>query len=95
MKDKPILEGDIRDYLLKVAKQYHALVRKVTWYQRKGAPDWFVAFNGVHLVELKRPGKDLEDHQHREIARLRLQGVDVRVLDSYEGIEDFFKEIKG
>jgi len=88
------LEGDIRDYFLKVAKQYRAVVRKATWYRRKGAPDWFVALNGSHFVELKRPDGDLEDHQEREIKLLLRKGVDVRVLDSYEGIEDFFEEIK-
>ena len=42
------------------------------------------------LVELKRPGKDAEDHQAREHARLRAAGFVVLVIDSLEALDKWF-----
>lgn len=39
------------------------------------------------LVELKRPGKEAEDHQAREHVRLRAAGFVVLVIDSLEAVD--------
>lgn len=92
-KEKPILERDIKKYFLKQAAVFKAEVRKTEWYMRKDAPDWFVALNGAHLVELKRPGWKPRPSQQREFDRLILRDVRVHVLDTYEKVDEFFWEI--
>ena len=92
-KEKPILERDIKAYFQKRAKFYKAEIRKCEWYMRKDAPDWFVALNGAHLVELKRPGGKPRPSQDREAERLAKKGVVVHVLDTYETVDNFFERI--
>ncbi len=92
-KEKPILERDIKNYFLKIAKSYKAEVRKTEWYMRKDAPDWFVAFNGARFVELKRPGEVPRPSQQREFDRLASRGVTIHVLDTYETVDEFFERI--
>ena len=92
-KEKPILERDIKAYFQKRAKFYKAEIRKCEWYMRKDAPDWFVALNGAHLVELKRPGGKPRPSQQREFDRLASRGVTVHVLDTYETVDEFFERI--
>jgi hypothetical protein len=46
------------------------------------------------LVELKRPGKDAEDHQAREHERLRAAGFLVLVIDTLELIDKYFPVIE-
>jgi len=92
-KEKPILERDIKKYFLKIAKSYKAEVRKCEWYMRKDAPDWFVALNGAHFAELKHPGEKPRPSQQREFDKLAAKGVVVRVLDTYNKVDDFFEWI--
>jgi hypothetical protein len=66
--------------------------RKVKWVGRHGAPDRLVLLPGWHfLAELKRPGKDAEDHQYREHMLLRAAGFEVVVLDTIEKIDGVLK----
>ena len=62
----------------------------------RGVPDRIVIFQGkVHFVELKRPGqklRPLQEFQKREFQRL---GVDVEVIDSLRGVEEFVAGIQG
>ncbi len=90
---KPVKERDIKDYFLKIAKSYGAEVRKCEWYRRKDAPDWFVALNGAHFVELKRPGAKPNPSQAREALKLDKKGVLVHVLSTYDEVDDFFTRI--
>lgn len=92
-KTKPVKERDIKDYFLKIAKSYGAEVRKCEWYRRKDAPDWFVALNGAHFVELKRPGAKPNPSQKREADKLSLRDVPVHVLSTYDEVDDFFTRI--
>ena len=94
-KPKPVKERDIKDYFLKIAKSYDAVVRKCEWYKRRDAPDWFVAFNGAHFVELKRPGGKPNPSQAREAEHLKKRGVLVAVLSTYDEVDDFFERIAG
>lgn len=93
MSEKPIRERDIKTYFLRQADRHGAEVRKCEWYMRKDAPDWFVALNGAHFVELKRPGKDFRESQKREAGRLARKGVVIHVLDAYDAVDDFFERI--
>lgn len=71
-----------------------AVVRKLRWADRNGAPDRFVLLRGrVWLVELKKYGERPEPHQLREHERLRTQGADVRVIDSVEEVDLFVQEV--
>lgn len=92
-QEKPILERDIKKYFLKQAAAFKAEVRKCEWYMRKDAPDWFVALNGPHCVELKRPGEKPRPSQQREFDRLAKKGVVVHILDTYEKVDGFFERI--
>lgn len=61
-----------------------------------GFPDVMLARYGrVVLVELKSPtGKGrVSKKQEREMARLKDAGVNVYVVDSYDGVENVFKQI--
>jgi hypothetical protein len=82
-KAKPVKERDIKDYFLKIAKSYG----------RKDAPDWFVALNGAHFAELKRPGAKPNPSQSREALKLEKKGVPVHVLSTYEEVDIFFERI--
>lgn len=78
----------------KAAKKADFLHRKVVYQNRVGAPDdWFFGHGGrLIIVEHKRPGKEPEIHQQREIDRLRERGFDVRVVDTVEQAERLFRD---
>lgn len=86
-----MLESYVEAHLVKVVKAASGFVRKMKWIACRGAPDRFVAMpkRGMWLVELKRPGGALEEHQVREHARLVAAGVNVVVLDSIEAVDAF------
>jgi hypothetical protein len=101
-------ESTVEQHLVKRVKALGGEVRKVQWIGRRGAPDRVVmlpystdwALRGWEhrggrcvWVELKRPGKDAEDHQAREHARMRKMGQMVVVLDSIEAVDKFLKEV--
>jgi hypothetical protein len=87
-----VRESQVEDHLVAVAKRCGGVVRKVQWIGRRGAPDRVVFLpNGLLFwIELKRPGKDAEEHQAREHDRLRAFGQFVEVLDTVKKIDDFF-----
>ncbi len=88
-------EGKLQSYFKRRCAEEDLLWRKMEWSGRRGGPDCFVAGRGkIVLVELKnlngkgRPSK----LQEKEIERLITYGVDARIIDSKEGIEDVIKE---
>jgi hypothetical protein len=84
-------EREVEAYLLRRVKgERGGDVRKVRWVGRVGAPDRLVLLPGVHfLVELKKPkGGILENHQVREIERLRRAGFTVYVCWTKEQIDE-------
>lgn len=85
-------ESAVEDHLVLIAKRIGALIRKVQWPGRRGAPDRVVFLpNGlIFWIELKRPGKDAEEHQAREHGRMRDMGQFVEVLDTVKKLDDFF-----
>ena len=90
-------ERDIRAYLKKHLALLGGALRKVTWFQRRGAPDEFVLLPHIDgvcgasfaFVELKRPGLKPEPHQQRVIDKLRAHGGPVFVLTTREEVDRF------
>ena len=100
-------ETVVEKHLRKKATAAGALVRKMVWPGHRGAPDrlviWPDAVLGlissgadggprIDLVELKRPGGTLEDHQAREHEKLRSMGCTVLTLDSIEAVDKYITE---
>lgn len=89
-------EKHLQNYLFKRADEYNIFCRKVSAEGHVGFPDAFLVFAGrAALVELKSPtGKGrLSKKQEREIARLREQGMNVYVVDTYEGVDNVIRNI--
>ena len=88
-----IKERDIEKYLCQQVELAGGLTRKLTWIGRVGAPDRFVALNGVWLVELKAPNGKESVTQTRERNRLLALGVKCFVINSMEGVDHFVSTI--
>jgi len=88
-----VLEADVEGYFKRRTEAIGAEVRKMRWIGRMHAQDRFVAFNGVWLVELKRPGEVERPGQERERKRLEDQGVRCRVIDTLEKVDAFVEEL--
>ncbi len=89
-------EKHLQNYLFKRADEHDIFCRKVSAEGHVGFPDAFLVCAGrIALVELKSPtGKGrLSKKQVREIERLREQGVNVYVVDTYEGVENVIRNI--
>lgn len=95
-------ESKVEAYLKERAEAHGALVRKLAYLGRKGAPDRMVIWGEryrvggvfpspteIDFVELKAPGKKPDHHQEREHARLRALGCNVFVLDSIEAVDAY------
>lgn len=93
-------ESDVEDHLIAVVKVLGGVVRKAQWIGRRGCPDRFVLLParwGMRAmqvwVELKRPGKDAEEHQRREHELMRGYGCTVVTLDTVSKIDDYFSSL--
>lgn len=88
-------EREIEQYLIEQVRAYEGEIRKLKWIGRRGAPDRFVmmGWGRCAFVELKAPGEVPEDHQEREITRLRSRGMRVYVIDSEEGVDEMVREM--
>jgi hypothetical protein len=89
-------ERNLQRYLIVSAELHDIFCRKVQAIGHVGFPDLFLARNGrIVLVELKSPtGKGrLSKKQEKEIERLRNEGINVYVIDSYAGADDVIKNL--
>ena len=89
-------EKNLQRYLIVSAELHDIFCRKVQAIGHVGFPDLFLARNGrIVLVELKSPtGKGrLSKKQEKEIERLRNEGINVYVIDSYAGADDVIKNL--
>jgi len=85
-------ERQIENRLVAMAKKTGGLALKWTSPAFAGVPDRIV-FHGqgrVTLVELKAPGKKPTPLQLRVHELLRAHGMDVRVIDSFGGVDELF-----
>jgi hypothetical protein len=95
---KVIRERDVERYLAHRAQALGGEVRKVQWLGRRAAPDRVVmlpapAPSRTVWVELKAPRRKPSYAQQREHERMRRAGQDVRVIDSFEGVDALFAEL--
>ncbi len=88
-----MFEAVIEKHLVARCQAHGALVRKLHYIGRKGAPDRFVAWPGgvIDLIELKAPGRKPDGHQQRELGRLRALGANVFVLDSLAAVDSYLE----
>jgi len=89
-------EKSLQDYLLKKAKWNGIYARKLVAVGHTGFPDVLLVIHGHAIfVELKSPsGKGrLSKKQEKEIERLRNEGINVYVIDSYAGADDVIKNL--
>ncbi|QTD88917.1 VRR-NUC domain-containing protein [Burkholderia anthina] len=88
-------EANVEAYFVAQVKAHGGEQRKLKWIGRRHGPDRFVKLPGIPvvLVELKRPGGALRPGQEREIARLQAVGVDVFVIYTKEGVDDFMRRV--
>lgn len=89
-------EGKVEDYFVEQCEANGALVRKLAYVGRRGAPDRMVVWPtyrslgpSIDFVELKAPGQKADDHQAREHERLRVLGCNVFTLDSKEAVDRY------
>lgn len=86
-------ESKIESYLKKCVIESGGMIRKLSWINHKNAPDRCVFLNGVHFVELKKPGEKPRKMQLREHARMCSHGANVYVIDSLELVDEFITKI--
>ena len=87
-------EARIEKYLVDQVNAHFGLIRKVQWIGRVGAPDRVVMIGGRTIwVELKAPGEKPRAVQLREHSRMRAAGQDVRVIDSFDGVDKLMGEL--
>jgi hypothetical protein len=82
-----VVEKRLRDGVIALGGE----IRKCVFPGHRGAPDRLVLFPFLppHMVETKAPGKDAEEHQAREHARLAACGMNVLVLDTPELVDTY------
>lgn len=87
-------ESQIESYLKEQVKKRRGETRKIKWINHRGAPDrlvWIPLWRYPRMAELKRPGKDLEDHQKREHKRLKRMGIQCVKLNTLSDVERFLR----
>lgn len=91
-----ILEKHIENRLRKKITALGCLCEKFTSPQRRSVPDRIISAKGgmIWFVECKAPGKKPTPAQKRDHLRRRELGFDIRVIDTYEKVDLFVKEIK-
>ncbi|QXV73610.1 VRR-NUC endonuclease domain-containing protein [Rhizobium phage RHph_X2_30] len=79
MAEIPHVQNPIMDY----ARSQDWLARRMRYLGRVGCPDTFFFKAGVILImEFKDEGKEPNEMQKREHARLRRRGIVVHVVDN-------------
>ena len=81
-------ESVIETYLKMKVKEEGGHCLKLRFIGRIGCPDRLVLLKDRHfLIELKRPGAKARGSQSRIHALLRWAGLEVHVINSFEGVE--------
>jgi hypothetical protein len=89
-------EGLLQKYYKARCKENGILWYKIKFEGVRGCPDTLAAKNGKTIIsELKNPNKKgaLSKQQVRRINEMLDAGIDVRVIDSKEGVDDVIKEL--
>lgn len=88
-------ESDVERYFIKRVKEAGGLERKFKSPQRRSVTDRIAGFSvgRFAFVELKATDEKPRPDQLREHARWRKLGFAVYVLDSFESVDEFIKEM--
>lgn len=88
-------ESRVEAYFVGRVKMAGGLERKFVSPGRRSVPDRLCGFaaNRFAFVELKATGEKARPDQLREHNRWRKLGFAVYVLDSYEAVDNFIKEM--
>jgi len=90
-----MLEAVVEKYLVQRVKEIGGEAYKFVSPARCSVPDRIVVVPGrICFVECKRPGGKPTRAQEREHERLRAFRMDVRVIDSREGVDAFIEELR-
>lgn len=83
-KQRTVLEARVVSETKKAAKAAGFQHRKMKYVGQNGCPDdWFFGYDQrLIIIEFKAPDKEPEEHQAREIRRLRRRGFEVYVIDN-------------
>ena len=86
-----VLETDVEQALVRRVKQLGGMAEKFTSPGKRSVPDRLVTLPGnrIIFVELKRPGQEPTEKQHKDHQRRRAFGCDVRVIDNMEDARAF------
>lgn len=82
-------EGKLRDYMLKRCYEYNINAYKISFENRRGAPDWLLIGNEKHVfVELKAPDGTVSRLQAQMHANLAFKGgCNVRVCFTKDDVD--------
>lgn len=92
----PKLEKTVEKYFVDKVTETRGIHRKMAWPGRRGAPDHWAGWPHLKLyliVEIKEPDQDwgMQEHQQREIDRLKACGMNVCIAHGKEGIDAIFR----
>lgn len=92
-----MLEKQIENRLRKRIKKMGGLALKFISPGMAGVPDRIIMlpFGKVVFVELKAPGKKMRPLQIKRKKQIEALGFKIYVVDSYQDIEHFVKEVMG
>ena len=77
-------EAQIEEKLKDYCRKHGIYTRKFASPSNRGVPDRIFCKNGkVLFMELKKPGNEPTDLQHREIGLLRTHGMNATWCDNY------------
>jgi|TARA_R110000803_G_scaffold35012_2_gene76051 hypothetical protein len=89
-------EGLLQKYYKSLCAKHEVFWRKIKFEGQNGCPDTFIAHKGrVIWIELKSDKGKLSKIQIWQIKQMKAAGLDVRVINSKEKIDDTVKEIIG
>ena len=94
MAVKKVLERDIKKYLLQEVKKHGGIARKLSYENRKNAPDWMIVLNGMVLIELKKPGDLPSPAQQREIDEIINNGGRAGYINSLKGVDQLMYSMR-
>lgn len=86
-------ERDIEQYLREKVKAVGGRAYKFTSPGNSGVPDRLVLLPGgmIAFIELKAPGKKPTPLQHVQQKRIADLGFQVKVIDSFVGVDEFIQ----
>ena len=91
-------EGTVQRYAKKQCKLHGIFWRKIKFAGVDGCPDSLLAYKGHSIfIEYKNDNKRgrLSEMQKHQIQHMRKAGLDIRVIDSKEGIDNVVRELIG